>query len=81
MKLKRILLKLSGEALSSRDSVFDRKILDFLAAEIKKIQEIGIEIGIVCGGGNILRGAAFSHANDSNFPVNFKIKLRQTDVY
>lgn len=53
---KRILLKLSGEALSSKDQLFDAKILGNVAAEIKKVQEKGIEIAIVVGGGNILRG-------------------------
>ncbi len=53
---KRILLKLSGEALSSKDSLFDAKILSEVAQEIKKVTERGIEVAIVVGGGNILRG-------------------------
>lgn len=53
---KRILLKLSGEALSSKDQLFDAKILFEVANEIKKITEKGVEVAIVVGGGNILRG-------------------------
>ncbi|NLB20045.1 MAG: UMP kinase [Clostridium sp.] len=53
---KRILLKLSGEALSSKDSLYDAKILSEVAQEIKKVTERGIEVAIVVGGGNILRG-------------------------
>lgn len=53
---KRILLKLSGEALSSSDQLFDSQILTKVAKEIKKVSEKGVEIAIVVGGGNILRG-------------------------
>ncbi len=53
---KRILLKLSGEALSSKDQLFDAKILFEVANEIKKVTEKGVEVAIVVGGGNILRG-------------------------
>lgn len=53
---KRILLKLSGEALSSTKSVFDENVLSTLANEIKQIHELGVEIAIVVGGGNFIRG-------------------------
>lgn len=53
---KRVLLKLSGEALSSPESAFDPKILSSLADEIKEIQESGIDLAIVVGGGNFIRG-------------------------
>ncbi|MCX7726761.1 MAG: UMP kinase, partial [Chitinispirillaceae bacterium] len=55
---KRVLLKLSGEVLAgSRQYGFDPKIVDFVASEIAETYSLGIEIAIVIGGGNILRGA------------------------
>lgn len=54
---KRVLLKLSGESLTGdQDSGIDAKILKYLASEIKKVHDLGVEIGIVIGGGNIYRG-------------------------
>ena len=55
--LKRILLKLSGEALAgSRDYGIDPKFTSKVASKIKEIHNQNIEIGIVIGGGNIFRG-------------------------
>lgn len=53
---KRILLKLSGEALSSTKNVFDENVLSTLAHEIKEIHDLGVEVAIVVGGGNFIRG-------------------------
>ena len=53
---KRVLLKLSGEALSSPGNPFDPKVLRNLAAELKECAALGIEIAIVVGGGNFIRG-------------------------
>ncbi|MBS9768630.1 MAG: UMP kinase [Flavobacteriaceae bacterium] len=59
MKYKRILLKLSGEALmGSRQYGIDPKRLQEYAEEIKKVVEKGVEVAIVIGGGNIFRGVA-----------------------
>jgi uridylate kinase len=57
MKYKRILLKLSGEALMG-DMAFgiDQQILDQYAREVKSAWEAGVELAIVVGGGNIFRG-------------------------
>ncbi len=57
MKYKRILLKLSGESLMG-DQQFgiDPKVLEQYAAEIKNIVDMGAEVAIVIGGGNIFRG-------------------------
>jgi uridylate kinase len=56
---KRILLKLSGEVLlGAKKSGFDTSVLNFIADEIKEIQDAGVETGIVIGGGNIFRGAS-----------------------
>lgn len=63
-RYKRILLKLSGEALMG-DLQFgiDPKVLKQYSAEIKAIQELGVQIGIVIGGGNIYRGVSNSSSN------------------
>ena len=53
---KRVLLKLSGEALAGKDQAFDPAVLKRLAQELKEIQELGVELAIVVGGGNFIRG-------------------------
>ncbi|KAA2218632.1 MULTISPECIES: UMP kinase [Maribacter] len=59
MQYKRILLKLSGEALMGEKQYgIDAKRLDEYAEEIKKVVDKGIEVAIVIGGGNIFRGLA-----------------------
>jgi len=59
MKYKRILLKLSGEALmGDRPYGIDPKRLAEYAQEIKTVHDLGVEIAIVIGGGNIFRGVA-----------------------
>jgi uridylate kinase len=59
MKYKRILLKLSGEALLGKNSygIDNERLLDY-AKEIKELHSLGIEIAVVIGGGNIYRGVA-----------------------
>lgn len=62
-KYKRILLKLSGEALKgSVDFGIDPKVLDRIAVEIGQLVDFGIEVGMVIGGGNLFRGAALQAA-------------------
>ncbi|AFL84294.1 uridylate kinase [Belliella baltica DSM 15883] len=57
MKYKRILLKLSGESLMGEDNYgIDPNRLQKYAEEIKKVKDLGVEIAIVIGGGNIYRG-------------------------
>ncbi|WP_339923617.1 UMP kinase [uncultured Cyclobacterium sp.] len=57
MKYKRILLKLSGEALMGDNSYgIDSKRLQEYASQIKNVHDMGVEIAIVIGGGNIFRG-------------------------
>ncbi len=53
---KRVLLKLSGEALSSPGNPFDPQILKALAKELKEIHDLGVDLAIVVGGGNFIRG-------------------------
>jgi uridylate kinase len=58
-KYRRILLKLSGEALLG-DKTFgiDRKFTDYLAGEIKQAHDLGVQVSAVVGGGNIFRGVS-----------------------
>ncbi len=57
MAYKRVLVKFSGEALAGEAGHgIDTKILKFIAQEIKSLVDAGIEVGIVIGGGNIIRG-------------------------
>ena len=54
---KRVLVKFSGEALAGEEGYgIDTKILDYIAEEIKELVDNGVEVGIVIGGGNIIRG-------------------------
>lgn len=61
-KYQRILLKLSGEALGVDGVGIDPKVLDRTALEIGQLVGIGIQVGLVIGGGNLFRGAALSAA-------------------
>ena len=62
-RYKRILLKLSGEALmGSEDFGIDPKVLDRMALEVGQLVGIGVQVGLVIGGGNLFRGAALSAA-------------------
>lgn len=61
-KYQRILLKLSGEALGVDGVGIDPKVLDRTALEIGQLVGIGIQVGLVVGGGNLFRGAALSAA-------------------
>ena len=53
---KRILLKLSGEALSGSDKNFDPEVIRVVCKEIKAVHDLGVEVAIVVGGGNFIRG-------------------------
>ncbi len=56
---RRILLKLSGEALMGDDSYgINREVIDRIVAEVAEITRLGVEVAIVIGGGNIFRGVA-----------------------
>ncbi|MFT4543542.1 MAG: uridylate kinase [Planctomycetota bacterium] len=62
MTYQRILLKLSGEAMGSLDSGhgIDPNQVQTIAKQIVRVVNLGVEVALVCGGGNILRGAEFS---------------------
>ncbi len=58
-KFKRILLKLSGEALMGSDAYgINRQTITEIVGEVKSIVDLGVQVGVVIGGGNILRGVA-----------------------
>lgn len=58
-KYKRILLKLSGESLMGEDAFgINRQTLASIVEDIKEVLELGVQVGIVVGGGNIFRGVA-----------------------
>jgi uridylate kinase len=59
---QRILLKLSGEALQGDGYGIDTKVLSSLAEEIAEVASLGVQIGIVIGGGNIFRGVSAAAA-------------------
>lgn len=58
-KFKRILLKLSGEALMGADAYgINRQTITEIVAEVKSVVDLGVQVGVVIGGGNIFRGVA-----------------------
>jgi len=62
-KYKRILLKLSGEALMGEDAYgINRQTIDAIVGEIAAVARLSVEIGVVIGGGNIFRGVALGAA-------------------
>ena len=57
LKFKKILLKISGEALlGSQEFGIDPKPVEMICNEIKKVHELGVQVAVVVGGGNIFRG-------------------------
>lgn len=60
---RRILLKMSGEALmGGGHSAIDPKVLDRMAKEVEEVYRLGVQVGIVVGGGNFFRGVTVSEA-------------------
>ncbi len=60
---KRVLLKLSGEALMGEGQFgIDPRTIDRIAVEVKELIDIGVEVGMVIGGGNLFRGAGLAEA-------------------
>ncbi|EAC6939611.1 UMP kinase, partial [Listeria monocytogenes] len=54
---KRVVLKLSGEALAGNDGFgINPSVVNLISAQIKEVVELGVEVAIVVGGGNIWRG-------------------------
>ncbi|MBX3118758.1 MAG: UMP kinase [Fimbriimonadaceae bacterium] len=62
--LRRVLIKLSGEALAGKNGFgLDPEILEYIGAEVASVHALGVQIALVVGGGNYVRGEAFSGAN------------------
>src|SRR5437660_31294 len=57
LKYRRILLKLSGEALGPQEYGIDAGTVRRIASEVKSVHSLGVEVALVIGGGNIWRGA------------------------
>ena len=53
---KRVLIKLSGEALGPNHMIFDSKAISQIAKELAELHKLGVQVGVVVGGGNIFRG-------------------------
>ena len=65
-KYKRIILKISGEILGNRNAgepIFAQS-LEKICEEIKAVSDMGVEVGLVVGGGNIFRGLTGSRKGD-----------------
>ncbi|MGH7717503.1 MAG: UMP kinase, partial [Gemmatimonadaceae bacterium] len=65
IRYPRVLLKISGEALAGggggeKGGTFDPETLDRFSGEIKEVMEMGVALGLVIGGGNIVRGTQLS---------------------
>lgn len=61
VKYKRVLLKLSGEALAGENKTgINVDVLEQIARDVKEVYDMGVELGVVIGGGNIFRGVAAS---------------------
>lgn len=71
-KYKRIIIKISGEALSGKGgSGLDKQSLLWLVDEIKELVKLKIEIGIVIGGGNIIRGSVLSQSGIDRITADY----------
>lgn len=66
-KFKRVLLKLSGEALAGSDGIgHDQELMKNIAMEVKSLVDDGVQVAIVNGGGNIIRGASQENMKREN---------------
>jgi uridylate kinase len=59
-RIKRILLKISGESLGQHGSGVDPDVVERVAGQIGRVHQLGVQVAVVVGGGNLLRGAEFS---------------------
>jgi len=66
VKYQRIILKISGEMLGSHAHPFDRQLLGYAVGQIAECHRCGIKIGVVVGGGNLIRGRAMQWLGTSH---------------
>jgi len=59
-QIKRILLKISGESLGESGSGVSPQVVAQVAEQIARVHRLGVEVAVVCGGGNLMRGAEFA---------------------
>lgn len=79
-KYQRVLLKLSGEMMKGKEAFgLDRDSVLFISEEIKSVYELGIQVGVVIGGGNIFRGSSEA-AKDMKRPVADQIGMLATII-
>jgi len=64
-RYRRIILKMSGEAIEGDGEVFNLDVVRRIAEEIGTVHSLGVQVGIVVGGGNIIRGQVFSRSGFS----------------
>jgi uridylate kinase len=64
-RYRRIILKLSGEAIEGDGEVFNLDVVRRIAEEIGTVHSLGVQVGVVVGGGNIIRGQVFSRSGFS----------------
>ena len=81
-KYKRIVLKISGEALKNFQTgdPFDPTILKNLAEQLKLLHEMGVQVCLVCGGGNIFRGLAGARNNGTDRTTGDNIGMLATTI-
>ena len=71
IKYKRVIIKISGEALAgSKGMGFDQAVIDGVVDQICKVHEMGAEIGIVVGGGNVWRGNGKNNCRPYGYACN-----------
>lgn len=68
---KRVLIKLSGEALSSPGKTIDYDKLDAVVEALGRISRAGVQMGLVVGGGNIFRGRSSGEMNRTDAPTTW----------
>ena len=70
LKYQRILLKISGEALGGEKGMgFDEPTMDAICGGVKKAHDLGVQIGIVVGGGNFWRGVVPAARWSAHWPI------------
>jgi len=81
-KYRRVVLKISGEALRNDQTgqTIDSDVLDRLADELKSLKEIGTQVAVVVGGGNIFRGLAGARSNGTDRTTGDNMGMHSTVI-
>jgi uridylate kinase len=70
-RYRRVLLKLSGEALAGEGLTINPRVLERIGREVKKVHSLGVEVALVIGGGNIFRGATAEALGMDRAPADY----------